>query len=54
MNMGRLRADAGPYDQPETVRMEPIPGQGVLMRFEVADNAVPALVFDGDRFERCR
>lgn len=55
MAMGRLRADAGPFDQPEAVRMEPIPGEGWVMRFEVAGGRAVALTaFDDARFERCR
>jgi CubicO group peptidase (beta-lactamase class C family) len=54
MAMGRLRADAGPFDQPEAVRMEPIPGEGWVMRFEIAGaRAVALTAFDNARFERC-
>ncbi|HEV2816346.1 MAG TPA: serine hydrolase [Allosphingosinicella sp.] len=55
MAMGRLRAEGGPFDQPDAVRMEPIPGEGWVMRFEIRDGAPAALTaFDNYRFDRCR
>ena len=54
MTMGRLRADAGPFDRPETVRMEPIPGEGRLLSFALENGRATALVYDEDRYLRCR
>jgi CubicO group peptidase (beta-lactamase class C family) len=53
MAMGRLRADAGPFDRPETVRMEAIPGEGRLMSFALENGRAAALVYDEDRYTRC-
>ncbi|HYD11380.1 MAG TPA: serine hydrolase [Allosphingosinicella sp.] len=53
MAMGRLRADAGPFDRPETVRMEAIPGEGRLLSFDLAGGRATALTYDGDRYLRC-
>jgi len=53
MAMGRLRADAGPFDRPETVRMEAIPGEGRLISFTLENGRAAALVYDEDRYTRC-
>jgi hypothetical protein len=53
MAMGRLRADAGPFDRPETVRMEAIPGEGRLISFTLENGRASALVYDEDRYTRC-
>jgi hypothetical protein len=53
MTMGRLRADAGPFDRPETVRMEAIPGEGRLLSFTLENGRANALVYDEDRYTRC-
>ena len=53
MAMGRLRADAGPFDQPETVRMEAIPGEGRLLSFTLEGGRAVALTYDEDRYVRC-
>ena len=53
MAMGRLRADAGPFDRPETVRMEAIPGEGRLLSFALENGRAAALVYDEDRYVRC-
>lgn len=54
MAMGRLRANATPFDRPETVRVEPVPGEGRLLSFTLEGGRATALVFDEDRFTRCR
>ena len=54
MAMGRLRANATPFDRPETVRVEPIPGEGRLLSFTLEGGRATALVFDEDRYTRCR
>jgi hypothetical protein len=53
MAMGRLRADAGPFDRPETVRMEAIPGEGRLLSFALENGRAAALTWDEDRYVRC-
>jgi CubicO group peptidase (beta-lactamase class C family) len=53
MAMGRLRADAGPFDRPETVRMEAIPGEGRLISFSLENGRAVALVYDEDRYTLC-
>jgi CubicO group peptidase (beta-lactamase class C family) len=53
MAMGRLRADAGPFDRPETVRMEAIPGEGRLLSFAVESGRATSLIYDEDRYVRC-
>jgi hypothetical protein len=53
MAMGRLRAEAGPFDRPETVRMEAIPGEGRLMSFTLENGRATAMVYDEDRYTRC-
>ncbi len=53
MAMGRLRADASPFDRPETVRMEAIPGEGRLMSFALENGRAVALTWDEDRYTRC-
>jgi CubicO group peptidase (beta-lactamase class C family) len=53
MTMGRLRADAGPFDRPETVRIEAIPGEGRLMSFTLENGRATAMVYDEDRYTRC-
>ena len=53
MAMGRLRANATAFDRPETVRVEPIPGEGRLLSFTLEGGRATALVFDEDRFTRC-
>lgn len=53
MAMGRLHADAGPFDRPETVRMEAIPGEGRLLSFTLENGRAMALVYDEDRYTRC-
>ena len=54
MAMGRLRANATPFDRPETVRVEPVPGEGRLLSFALENGRAIALVFDEDRYTRCR
>ncbi len=53
MAMGRLHADAGPFDRPETVRMEAIPGEGRLLSFALENGRAVALTYDEDRYSRC-
>lgn len=53
MAVGRLRADAGPFDRPETVRVEPVPGEGQLLSFELTNGRVVSLSYDRDHYVRC-
>ncbi len=53
MAMGRLRANSTPFDRPDTVRVEPIPGEGRLLSFELAGSRAVALRYDEDRYTRC-
>jgi CubicO group peptidase (beta-lactamase class C family) len=53
MALGRLRADAGPYDRPETVRMEAVPGEGRLLGFTLEEGRAVALTYEDGRFTRC-
>ena len=53
MAMGRLRAEFEPFTEPETVRMEPIPGTGRVLRFIVENGRVNEIEAFDARFERC-
>lgn len=49
---GRLYAVATPFTQPETMRVELIPGSGQVIGFRVDDGKVGALIWDDLTFER--
>ena len=53
MALGRLRATLDPFTEPDTARIEPIPGEGSVMRFRVENGAVPALEALETTFTRC-
>jgi CubicO group peptidase (beta-lactamase class C family) len=53
MTMGRLEAMSTPFDRPDTVRVEPIAGEGILLEFELADGRAAALSTWERRFARC-
>jgi len=49
---GNLHCVATPYTRPETMRVEPIPGRGMVVRFHSDEGSVDELEMDGDWFER--
>ncbi|HYE96972.1 MAG TPA: serine hydrolase, partial [Rubricoccaceae bacterium] len=49
---GNLRAVGAPFTEPNTARVELIPGQGSVIAFEVTDGRVPSLRYDDVVFER--
>lgn len=49
---GVLQAVATAYDDPDTARVEFVPGSGQVVAFEVADGHASAITFDGLRFAR--
>jgi len=51
--MGLLRADLEPFVDPETARLELIPGEGEVLRFVVEGGAVAALRTPRGEFRRC-
>lgn len=53
MALGRLRATLDPFTEPDTARIEPIPGEGSVLRFRVENGAVPALEALNATFTRC-
>jgi CubicO group peptidase (beta-lactamase class C family) len=53
MSMGRLEAMSTPFDRPETVRVEPIAGEGILLQFELVNGRAAALSTWERRFTRC-
>jgi len=52
IKLGNLRSVAEPYEEPETIRLELIPGNGTLMLFELDNGVVNSVVFRGQRFSR--
>lgn len=50
--LGRLHAVATPFTQPETARVELIPGRGQVLTFQLGDDRADAVVWDGETFER--
>jgi len=53
MTMGRLRAVAEPFTDPDSMRFEPIPGSGMVLRFRIDDQTAVAVTGFGSTFERC-
>jgi hypothetical protein len=53
MALGRLRANLDPFTERDTARIEPIPGEGSVMRFRVENGAVTALEALDSTFTRC-
>ncbi|MEO0558770.1 MAG: serine hydrolase [Bacteroidota bacterium] len=49
---GRLHAVGTPFTQPETMRVELIPGRGQAIRFRLDGNRPNALTWSGETFER--
>ena len=55
LTMGVLHAVSTPYTEPDTVRVELVPGQGEVVAFELNDQGeVTRLRYDGAVFERVR
>jgi CubicO group peptidase (beta-lactamase class C family) len=52
VRLGRLHAVATPFTQPETARVELIPGSGQVIQFRIDGERVDALVWNGETFER--
>lgn len=52
VRFGRLHAVATPFTEPETARVELVPGRGQVVRFVVEAGAVRAIVWDGLTFRR--
>jgi hypothetical protein len=53
LQLGRLRAVATPFTEPNTVRVELVPGQGEVIRFEVTEaGRVVRAHYDDAVFER--
>lgn len=53
MTMGRLEAMSTPFDRPDTVRVEPIPGEGILLEFALENGRATSLGTWERRFSRC-
>jgi CubicO group peptidase (beta-lactamase class C family) len=53
MRMGRLRATLDPFTEPDTARVEPVPGSGEVLRFRVENNAVVGAEGLNTSFVRC-
>ena len=53
MALGRLRAMLDPFTERDTTRIEPVPGQGSVLRFRVENGAVLSLEALDSTFERC-
>lgn len=49
---GNLRAGAEPFERPETIRLELIPGRGQLLVFEPAEGDVERVLYDDTVFTR--
>ena len=52
VRFGRLQSAAEPFTDPESARVELIPGRGEGIRFELEGGQVRALVYVGQRFAR--
>lgn len=52
VEMGNLMAKPTPYPCEDCMRLELIPGWGMVVQFEVADGQPVSVQFGGDRFER--
>lgn len=53
IRMGNIHVLSTPYIQPDTIRVEMVPGQGEVIKFEVdANGKVRALTYNEVRFER--
>lgn len=50
--LGRLYAIAEPFTEPETARVELIPGQGQVLTFRLDTGHIAVLEWDGETFER--
>jgi hypothetical protein len=53
MTLGRLRAPLDPFTEPDTARIEPIPGSGSVVRFRVENGAVVGAEAMDSAFTRC-
>lgn len=49
---GNMHAVAVPYGEPDTIRLELVPGSGTGLRFDVTENGVPSLFYEGVTFTR--
>lgn len=52
VRLGNLHCIPTPYTQPETIRVELIPGTGEVILFEVANGIIKGFNYDGDFFEK--
>lgn len=53
--MGRLSAELEPYTEPETARVELIPGTGEVLRFELDENGrAVAVKYHDEVFRRVK
>lgn len=50
--MGNLHCIAEPYTDKNSIRVELIPGAGMVVQFQLEDGKVKGFEFDGSRFER--
>lgn len=50
---GRLKAKLEPFTDPDTARIELVPGRGQVMHFQLADGQVIGLQTDGPEYARC-
>ena len=50
---GRLRATLDPFTEPDTARVEAVPGEGRVMRFRIENGAVVGADTDIAAFRRC-
>ena len=53
MAMGRLRAQLDPFTEPDTARVEPVPGTGEVLRFRIENGAVVGAEGLNAAFTRC-
>ena len=52
LKMGNIEVIPTPFTQKETVRVEIIPGQGEVVKFDIADGKVTSLTYSGSTFKR--
>src|SRR4029077_16383965 len=52
VKMGNIEVVPTPFTQKETIRVEMIPGQGEVIKFEIADGKVVTLTYSGATFKR--
>ncbi len=52
VRLGNLSCVSEPYERPETMRVELVPGSGRVLRFEPETGPVERIQLDGDTYER--